>query len=255
MTTIFFIFVTVAFLDSGYKLRELGLVFRADLSKSEDSSSLLVNNSSETSLALNNTVRNTHLTAESRKKDDELNGVDIVGNQDERSLLVLNKTNNVVKAVLDGIWLLADILLFLALGDSSSLLVETLLLLDLRLWAVFVEKLEALGSEVAVKSIRELRYCWGNLKTEIQDLLLSLKTDVLGPFDEAGEVTTGLDILADTEVARTLLKERVLNFLARTSLSLGERRGCDFLTGLWRLSLRKRDQQIVCIYTTCCIFF
>ena len=170
-----------------------------------------MDNSSETSFALNNTVRNTHLTAESGKKDDELNWVDIVGNQDERSLLVLNETNNVVKAVLDGIWLLADILLFLALGDSSSLLMETLLLLGLRLWAVFVEKLEALGSEVAVESIRELRYCRGNLKTEIQDLLLPLKTDVLGPFDEAGEVTTGLDILTDAEVARTLLKERVLS--------------------------------------------
>lgn len=165
---------------------------------------------SETSLALDDGVRNTHLTAESGQEDNELDGVDIVGNQDERSLLVLDETNNVVETVLNSIWLLADILLLLALRDSSSLLVQTLLLLNLGLGAVLVEKLEALSSKIAIEGVLELSDGGRNLEAEVQDLLLALKTDILGPLHETGEVTTGLDILADTEVARALLEQRVL---------------------------------------------
>jgi hypothetical protein len=44
----------------------------------------------------------------------------------------------------------------------------------------------------------------------IQRTLLALKSDVLGPFYHAREVALGLDVLADTEVARALLDQRVL---------------------------------------------
>jgi len=44
----------------------------------------------------------------------------------------------------------------------------------------------------------------------VKDLLLTLKADILGPFDESGEVALGLDVLADTEVPGPLLDERVL---------------------------------------------
>jgi len=44
----------------------------------------------------------------------------------------------------------------------------------------------------------------------VEDLLLALETDIFGPFDHARQVSSGLDILADTEVSGALLDERVL---------------------------------------------
>lgn len=231
---------------------------------------LLVDNGTQTSLALDDSVRDTHLTAESGKENNQLNGVNVVGNQDERGLLVLDKTNNVVKTVLDVVRLLADVLLLLALSDSGGLTVETLLLLDLGLRTVLVEELEGLGSGVPVEGVLELGDGWGNLEAEVQDLLLALQTDVLGPLDETAKVTLGLDVLANAEVTGASLDERVLceniklafqkfffqsahhdtaglstylgALLASTSLTLGVGHGGDLLTGLGRLSLRNEDQ-------------
>lgn len=165
---------------------------------------------SETSLALDDGVRNTHLAAESGEEDNQLNGVDVVSNKDERGLLVLNETNNVVETILDGVGLLGDILLLLALSNGGGLLEETLLLLSLGLRAVLVEELEGLGSSVAVEGVGELGNRRRDLETHVQDLLLALKTDVFGPLDEAGKVALGLDILTDTEVAAARLEEGVL---------------------------------------------
>lgn len=80
---------------------ELALILGLDVLESDDSSGLLVDNSTETSLALNNDVRNTHLATESGEEDNELNGVDIVSNDNERSLLGLNESNTVVQTVFD----------------------------------------------------------------------------------------------------------------------------------------------------------
>lgn len=171
---------------------------------------LLVNNSSKTSLTLNNSVRDTHLAAKSGQEDNQLNGVNVVSNQDKGSLLVLDEADNVVKTVLDVVGLLGDILLLLALSDGGGLGVETLLLLDLGLGTVLVEELEGLGSGVAVQGVLELSNGRRDLETEVQDLLLALKTDILGPLDETAEVALGLDVLANAEVAGALLDERVL---------------------------------------------
>lgn len=169
-----------------------------------------MDNSTETSLALDDGVRDTHLAAESGKEDNQLNGVNVMGDEDKRSLLVLNETDNVVQTVLYIVGLLADVLLLLALSDSGSLAVETLLLLGLGLRAVLVEELEGLSSGVAVQGVLELGDRGGNLEAEVQDLLLALQTDVLGPLDKAAEVALGLNILADTEIAGALLDKGVL---------------------------------------------
>ena len=171
---------------------------------------LLVDDRSETGLALHDGVWNTHLTAESGKEDDKLDRVNIVGDEDERCLLVLDETDNVVETVLDGVRLGRDVLLLLSVLDGGGLLGKTLLLLGLGLRAVLVEELESLGGSVAVKNLLELGNCWGDLETEVQDLALALQADILGPAHHAREVATGLDVLADTEVAGALLDERVL---------------------------------------------
>ena len=97
-----------------------------------------MNNGTKTSLALDNSIGHTHLLAERGKEDNELDGVDVVGDQDQRGLLVLDQADNVVQTILDSVGLLADVLLLLALLDGGSLLEETLLLLGLGLRAVLV---------------------------------------------------------------------------------------------------------------------
>jgi hypothetical protein len=111
-----------------------------------------VDDGTEPGLALYNGIRDTHLAAESGEEDNQLNGVNIVGDQDEGSLLVLDQTNNVVETVLYGVRLLGDVLLLLALGNGRSLLGETLLLLSLGLRSVLVEELERRSSRCIVST-------------------------------------------------------------------------------------------------------
>lgn len=204
------VLVHEAILDGGDELGELSLVLGADLSEGEDGSSLLVDDSAETGLALDNGIGDTHLLAERGEEDNELDGVDVVGDQDQRGLLVLNQANNVVETVLDSVGLLADVLLLLALLDGGSLLDETLLLLGLGLRAVLVEELESLGGGVAVQDVLELRDRRGDLQAHLKNLLLALEADILGPLNHAGHVALGLDVLADAKVAGLTLDERVL---------------------------------------------
>ena len=117
---------------------------------------LLVDDRSETGLALHNGVWDTHLLAQRGEENDELDRVDVVGDEDKRSLLVLDQTDNVVETVLGSVGLLADVLLLLALRDGGGLLVQTVLLLGLGLWSVLVEELKSLCGGVAVEDVVEL---------------------------------------------------------------------------------------------------
>lgn len=174
-----------------------------------------MNDGTETGLALDDSVWDTHLLAQRGEENDELDRVDVVGDEDKRSLLVLDQADNVVETVLGSVGLLADVLLLLAVLDGGGLLEQTLLLLGLGLRAVLVEELESLGSGVLVEDVLELGESRRNLQAHLKDLLLALKTNVLGPLDHAAHVALGLDILTDTEAARALLDERVLyNFIS-----------------------------------------
>jgi len=186
-----------------------------------------VDDRTETGLVLYDNVRNTHLSAKSGDKDNELNGVNVVGNDDKVGLLVLNEGNAVVETHLGEERLLSILLgLFAIIGsDSLSLLVETSLLLLLGLWAVLVEETEELGSGVLVESVGELGNCRGNLEALVEDDLLALEADVFGPLNKAGQVTSGLDILADTEVLWGLLEERVGGLLCGRLLAEGSSGG------------------------------
>lgn len=171
---------------------------------------LLVDDGTESGLALDDGVRDTHLAAQSREEDDQFDGVNIVGDENEGSLLVLDQADDVVETVLDGVRLLADVLLLLAGLDGGGLLVQALLLFGLGFGAVLVEELESLGGGVAVEDVLELGDRRGDLEAHVEDLPLALETDILGPLDHASKVAAGLDVLTDTEVARALLDEGVL---------------------------------------------
>lgn len=79
---------------------ELALILRLDLLDGKDGGSLLVDDCAETGLTLDDDVGDTHLAAESGEENDELDGVNVVGDDDESSLLGLDEGNTVVETVL-----------------------------------------------------------------------------------------------------------------------------------------------------------
>jgi hypothetical protein len=83
------------------KGRKLALIFTVNILESKDGSSLLVDHGAETGFALDDHIGDTHLPAKSGKEDNQLNGVDVVGNDDEGRLLCLNEGNTMVQTVLD----------------------------------------------------------------------------------------------------------------------------------------------------------
>ncbi|OZJ05331.1 hypothetical protein BZG36_01596, partial [Bifiguratus adelaidae] len=88
---VFFVLVVEVGLDGGNDGGKSLLVLGLDISESNGGSSLLANDGSKTSLALDNAVWHTHLTAKSGKPDHNFNGVNIVSNNNQRSLLGLNE--------------------------------------------------------------------------------------------------------------------------------------------------------------------
>ena len=84
----------------------------------------------------------------------------------------------------------------------------------------------------------ELVNCWGDLQTGLEDSLLTLKPDVLGPFDETAQISLGLDVSTDAEVACAFFKERVDHSLGLWLLG-GQRGGCHLLSFL-ALSLNEK---------------
>jgi hypothetical protein len=60
-----------------------------------------VHHRAQTGLALHDGVGHAHLAAQRRQEHDQLDGVDIVGDQDQRRLLVLDQADDVVQTVLD----------------------------------------------------------------------------------------------------------------------------------------------------------
>lgn len=63
---------------------------------------------------------------------------------------------------------------------------------------------------VAVENVRELSDGRWDFDAEVEDLALTLETDVGGPFHHARKVAAGLDVLTDPEVAGAFFDEGVL---------------------------------------------
>lgn len=220
------VFLQEVHLDSADQLGELVLVLASDVSEGNNGGSLLVNDGTKSGLVLDDAVRHAHLSAESRDEDNQLDGVNIISNNDQRSLLGLDQRNDVVKTVFDVDGLLADgfALLGITLGNSFGLGTKTSLLFLTGFGAVLVHQAEELGGGVLVEVVAELSNRWWDLQTLVKDDLLTLKTDVFGPFDKSGQVTSRLNVLTDPEVLGATFKKRVLGALAVAS-RLGRRSG------------------------------
>ena len=79
-----------------------------------------MNDLAETSLPLHIDVGKTHLAAEYGEEDDELDGVDIMSNDDKRRLLGLDKGDGVVETVLDKQRLLGILLRIISWWDTED---------------------------------------------------------------------------------------------------------------------------------------
>jgi hypothetical protein len=69
---------------------------RSQRRRTYDGGGLAADNGTETGLALDDDVGDAHLAAEGGEEDDELNGVNVVGDDDEVGLLLLDETDDVL---------------------------------------------------------------------------------------------------------------------------------------------------------------
>jgi hypothetical protein len=99
---------------------ELGLVLLADAGEGDARGGLLAHNLAKDRLGADDAVRDLHLAAEGGEPDDELDGVNVGGDDDEDGLLGLDEGGDVVQTELDNDGLLA--------GAGSTLLGAGLLL-------------------------------------------------------------------------------------------------------------------------------
>merc|ERR1719296_636238 len=83
-------------------------------------------------------------------RKNHLDGVDVVGDDDELGLVLFDEGGDVVKAELKVAWLGG------LSGSGLSLLLQSLLLVLSGLWGVFTEKLKDFASLVLVNSVGEL---------------------------------------------------------------------------------------------------
>lgn len=186
---------------------EIGVVLLVHISDGQAGGGLHVAELAEVGLAADEAEGNFLLTAESGQVDDSLDGVDVVGNDDQLGLVLLNKSGNVVETELDEHGLGAGLGV---LGLSGGL--EALLLVLSALSGVLGEQLEELVGLVLVKGRVELGNGRRDLKALHEDGLLSLDTDVARPLDHAGKIALGLDVTTNTEVAGALLEKGILGF-------------------------------------------
>merc|ERR1719335_38777 len=190
------------------ELVQVLLVLLLALGDGQASGGLLVDELSQARLGLDDAVRDLHLAAEGRQPADGLDRVDVVGDHDELSLLVLNQGGDVVQAELEASRGLGvdGLTVLLGLGGLG----ETLLLLGVSLR---LELLQEAGQGLElflVDGVLELSDGRRDLQALEQDALLALDADVLRPLGEAGQVALRLDVTTDAELTRGLLIGEVL---------------------------------------------
>jgi len=119
---------------------EVSHVLLTDGRQGDASSGLLVDKLAKSCLAADEAVRDVLSAAEGWQMDDELDGVDVVGNDDELGLAFFNQGGHVVQTKLEQVGLGS---LLLALGFSD--LLEARLLILLSLGRIFGEQFKELG--------------------------------------------------------------------------------------------------------------
>jgi hypothetical protein len=83
---------------------KFGFVFLSDISQGNASSVLLVNQFSQIGSSSNETVWDVHLSAKSGEPDDELNWIDVTGNDNQLGFSLLYEFSDVVQTEFEVEW-------------------------------------------------------------------------------------------------------------------------------------------------------
>ena len=148
---------------------ELVLVLLVHIGQSNNSGVLLVHESTETALGLDDAERNVHLSAESWQPEHQLDRVHVVSNHNQASLLLLHQVGDVLETVLEH-WTRLGRSGVLASSLGGSELLEALVLGLRSLRSVLGQQLQQLAGLVLVQSLGELVDAWRNLQSLVQDL-------------------------------------------------------------------------------------
>lgn len=188
---------------------EVSRVLLAGTGQSDSGGSLFVDEFTKSCLTLDEAVWDFLLSAEGWEPHDELDWVDIVSNDDELGLLVFDEVSDVVKTVFQDLWLSSLVLLLSSGNFILSGSQKSLLLLFLAFSGVLGEESEQVAGLVGFQGVGELIDGWWDLQSLHKDSLLTLELDVSWPSDESGQVTTMLDVLANSEIAWSTLEQWV----------------------------------------------
>jgi len=184
-------------------------IFRVDVCQTDRGTGLAATHCAKTCLTLHDAIGHSHTSAQGRKVQYELNGINIVSNANQLGLLGFNERSDRVGSLAKG-RLSLSWLISLALGLLNRAGSQTVLAGLLGLRSVLVQKLEELGGGLLINGLSELVDRRWYLDSGVKNGPLPLDTDVLRPANEAAQVTTWLDILADGKVLGSLLKERIV---------------------------------------------
>ena len=215
-------------LEGRGELLEVDEVFSADVGEGDAGSGLKVDELAEVGLSADEAEGDTLLSAESGEVHHDLDGVDVVGDDNKLGLVLLDESGHVVETKLEvhGLLGLVGGVLVLSTGLGLSLESEGLLLVGLG--HVLGEQFKKLGgcncnnklgtetkkgraislTLVLLEGLSELVDGGGHLESLHQNSLLTLDSDVARPPHKASEVALGLNISSKTEVASVLLEER-----------------------------------------------
>jgi len=199
-------------LDSFNQLVQRAAIVRVNRGKSETGASLPSCDTSQPSLVLDDAVWHSHLAAQGGKEQNKLDGIDIVSDDDKLGLFLLDQFGDVVNSLANHSGALGRGVL-LSSGSGLGTCDQPLLLGLTGFRTVLVHQLEQLSGSLPVQGLVELVDWRGNLQPGLEDSLLSLQSDVLGPFDESGKIPLWLDGLSDSEVSGSFLEKRVDNSL------------------------------------------
>lgn len=140
-----------------------------------------------------------------RQPEDQLDWVDIGGDDYQLGLLLLDESGDVIESAFDHERLLLVNGLFLGLG--LSLLDESVLLLLLVLRLVLLEETGESLELVLGESVGELVDDSWDLESLEEDFLLSLEKNVLWPLDVSGQVSLWLDVSSNLVISWSALDQ------------------------------------------------
>lgn len=163
------------------------------------------NELSQESLGLDNAVRNFLVSAQVRQPEDELNWVNIGGNDDQFGLLLLYESGNVVESAFEEMWLLFLYLFFV--DFVFSLFLESFSFFLFVLWLVFLQKREKSLLLIRAHCVGELVDDSWDLESVEEDFSLSLEQDVFWPLDVSCQVSFLLDVVANFVISLFGLEE------------------------------------------------